>query len=261
LAIPFFLTTIFIRDGNNKWGMIGSYLGLISCLLAIIFSGSRGSWVSGLGVLLIFLFIALLYFFKKITFWDKKAQLIIGCFVIFFLLFPIASAILFMPQYIELGKDSLSNVSLFERARSIIDFVETSIKGRLEIWQRTVDSIIIRPLLGVGIGNFPLVLNEDFIFSKRGSSAHNLYLDFAAEIGVFALIVLLVIFWKILKRSWYFFQRKIKGDIPYLNIWAGFFAIAFLWILGYNLFDVVLLNDKVLLFFVVNIAILYSYAS
>jgi len=261
LAIPFFLTTIFIRDGNNKWGMIGSYLGLISCLLAIIFSGSRGSWVSGLGVLLIFLFIALLYFFKKITFWDKKAQLIIGCFVIFFLLFPIASAILFMPQYIELGKDSLSNVSLFERARSIIDFVETSIKGRLEIWQRTVDSIIIRPLLGVGIGNFPLVLNEDFIFSKRGSSAHNLYLDFAAEIGVFALILLLVIFWKILKRSWYFFQRKIKGDIPYLNIWAGFFAIAFLWILGYSLFDVVLLNDKVLLFFVVNIAILYSYAS
>jgi len=261
LAVPFFLTTIFIRERKNKWGTIGSYLGLISCLLAIIFSGSRGAWVSALGVFLIFLFIALLYFFKKISFWKKQIQLILGCFIIFFILFPIASVILFMPQYIELGRDAISNASLFERTRSIIDFTETSIKGRLEIWQRTVDSIIIRPLLGVGIGNFPSVLNEDFSFSRRGSSAHNLYLDFAAEIGVFALFILLVVFWKILKRAWYFFQGKIKGNSSYLNIWIGFFVIAFLWILSYSLFDVVLLNDKVLLFFVANIAILYSYAS
>ena len=251
LAVPFFITALFINNRKSKLKIIGSYLALISCLLAILFSGSRGAWVSALGVFLICLFVIV----------RKRAQLVLGCFIIFFLLFPIASAILFMPQYIELGRDALSNVSLFERARSIIDFVETSIKGRLEIWQRTVDSIIIRPLLGVGIGNFPSVLNEDLSFSKRGSSAHNLYFDFAAEIGVFGLFILLVIFWKIFKRAWYFFQGKIKGNNSYLNVWTGFFAIAFLWILGYGLFDVVLLNDKVLLFFVTNIAVLYSYVS
>ena len=273
LAIPFFLTAIFINNSKSKLKIIGSYLLLISCLLAIIFSGSRGTWISAFGVLLIYLSIILLYSSPTVRSWTiffiptskenwrKQIQLILGSLIIFFLLFPIASVILFMPQYIELGRDAISDASLFERTRSIIDFTETSIKGRLEIWQRTVDSIIIRPFLGVGIGNFPLVLNEDFSFSKRGSSAHNLYLDFAAEIGVFALFVLLVIFWKIFKRSWYFFQGKIKGNSSYLNIWIGFFVIAFLWILSYNLFDVVLLNDKVLLFFVTNIAILYSYAS
>jgi len=251
LAIPFFLTAIFIRKKNTKKKTIFLYLALICCLLAILFSGSRGAWVSAFGVFLICLFL--------IT--KKQIQLVLGCFIIFFLLFPIASAILFMPQYIELGRESLSNVSLFERAKSIMDFVETSIKGRLEIWRRTTDSIIIRPLLGVGIGNFPSILNEDLSFSKRGSSAHNLYLDFAAEIGIFGLFVLLAIFWKILKRSWYFFTKKIQSNNSYLNIWVGFFIIAFLWILGYSLFDVVLLNDKVLLFFVANIAILYSHAS
>ncbi|MBU1177576.1 O-antigen ligase family protein [Patescibacteria group bacterium] len=261
LSIPFFLTAIFTHKDNLKIKKVFLYFIFISCLLAIIFSGSRGAWVSALGVFLIFLFIALLCFLKKIIFWKKQIQLILGCFIIFFILFPIASVILFMPQYIELGRDAISNASLFERTRSIIDFTEMSIKGRLEIWQRTVDSIIIRPLLGVGIGNFPLILNEDFSFSKKGSSAHNLYLDFAAEIGVFALFVLLVVFWKILKRAWYFFQGKIKGNSSYLNIWIGFFVIAFLWILSYSLFDVVLLNDKVLLFFMANIAILYSYAS
>jgi len=257
LTLPFFLTAIL----NSKKKTIYLYLALISCLLAILFSGSRGAWVSAFGVFLICLFVALLRFFPTINFKRKQIQLILGCFIIFFLLFPIASAILFMPQYIELGRDALSNVSLFERAKSIMDFVETSIKGRLEIWRRTADSIIIRPLLGIGIGNFPLVLNEDLSFSKRGSSAHNLYLDFAAEIGIFGLFILLAIFWKILKRAWYFFIKKIQSNNSYLNIWASFFVIAFLWILSYSLFDVVLLNDKVLLFFVANIAVLYSYAS
>jgi len=261
LAIPFFLTAIFIRKKGAKKEAIFLYLMLNSCLLAIIFSGSRGAWVSAFGVFLICLFAIILHFSPAIRLRQKQIQLILGCFIIFFLLFPIASAILFMPQYIELGRDALSNVSLFERTRSIINFAETSIKSRLEIWQRTADSIIIQPLLGVGIGNFPSVLNEDLSFSKRGSSAHNLYLDFAAEIGIFALFILLIIFWKIFKRAWYFFQGKIKENNLYLNIWTGFFAIAFLWILGYSLFDVVLLNDKVLLFFVTNVAVLYSYAS
>ena len=271
LSLPLLLTPIFLRRKEGKKRAFFLYLGLIGILLAIIFSGSRGSWASAFAVFFFFLIVILLYFSPAINSWtkffipvfkekwSKKIQLIIGSFIIFFILFPIASAILFMPQYIELGRDSISNFSLFERARSIMDFVETSVKGRLEIWQRTVDSIIIHPLLGVGIGNFPLVLNEDFVFSKRGSSAHNLYLDFAAEMGVFALLILLVIFWKIFKRSWYFLNDKIKGNSSYLNVWTGFFAIAFLWILGYSLFDVVLFNDKVLLFFTVNLAILYSY--
>ncbi|MBL7155388.1 MAG: O-antigen ligase family protein, partial [Candidatus Portnoybacteria bacterium] len=155
----------------------------------------------------------------------------------------------------QLGQEAVSEVSLFERARSIIDFLETSIKGRLEIWQRTIDSIIIRPLLGVGLGNYPLVLNEPMSASKRGASAHSLYLEIAAEMGVFALIILLIIFWQIFKDAWRIFTQH-KG--LFFRVWAGFFLLALIWILGYSLFDIVIFNDKVLLFFIANLGLLYA---
>ena len=298
LALPFFLTLIFLQRKGESDSLFGSrilkYLLLIVCLLAIIFSGSRGAWVSALGALLIFLFILFLYwsptmrswtnFFtphlsridterqknkkslkgagfipKSSENWRKQIGLILGCLIIFFLLFPISSRILLFSQQVQLERPlSLEGLSLFERARSIIDFDEISVRSRLEIWQRTVDSIIIHPFLGVGIGNYPTVLNEKMSSAKKGSSAHCLYLDIASEMGVFALLILLVIFWQILKRAWFIFQGKTKEDNLYLQTWAGFFVLALVWILGYSLFDVVLFNDKVFLFFVANLGLLYA---
>jgi len=268
LALPFFLLAIFLPSDKNKAKKALSYFLLIICLLAIIFSGTRGAWVSAIGTFFIFLIIIFLYyspttrsltnffiprFYKS---WQKQLQLILGSLLIFFLLFPLASTILFLPQYIQLGRQAdLGEVSLFERARSIIDLAEASIRGRLEIWQMTVNSIIKRPLLGVGIGNFPVVVEEELSSAKRGASAHNLYLDVAAEMGVFALMVLLVIFWLIFKKAW---QLFLKNNRVFFRLWAGFFVLALIWILGYSLFDVVLLNDKVLLFFMVNLGILYG---
>ena len=261
LSLPFFLTIIFLNSEKDKRKKIVSYILLIFCLLAIIFSGSRGAWVSALGSLLVFLFISWTKFFIPKSKKNLKNQmgLIIGCLIIFFLLFPIASRILLFSQQIQLERPlDLENASLFERARSIIDFDEISVKSRLEIWRRTVDSIMIHPVLGIGIGNYPVVLNEKMSSAKKGSSAHNLYLDIAAEMGVFALIILLIVFWQILKRSWFIFQEKIKTNNRFLQVWSGFFVLALIWILGYSLFDVVLLNDKVLLFFIANLSLLYT---
>ena len=269
LSLPFFLTMIFLRPKAAKEKAVVYYLFLIICLMAIIFSGSRGAWVSALGALLAFLFIIFLYWSPTVRSWFipnlnlskgqwKQIQLILGCLIIFFVLFPIASSILFLPQYTQLGQEAVSEVALFERAKSIFDFIETSIKGRLEIWQRTIDSIIIRPLLGVGLGNYPLVLNEPISASKRGSSAHSLYLDIAAEMGIFALIILLVIFWYLSKDVWRVF---IQHKELFFRVWSGFFLLALIWALGYSLFDVVLFNDKVLLFFITNVGLLYAVKS
>jgi O-antigen ligase len=277
LTLPFFLTLIFLSSEKKESSslkrsripeLIIFYLLLIVCLLAIIFSGARGAWASAIGSFLVFLFLIFLYYSPTIRSWtdfflprfyknwQRQIQLILGSLIIFFLLFPIASTILFLPQYIQLDqKTDFEKVSFFERAKSIIDFTETSVKGRLEIWQRTIDSIILHPFLGIGIGNYPLVLNEDLSAAKRGSSAHSLYLDFAAEIGIFGLLVLIAIFWQILKNTWEFF---FKSNESFFQVWAGFFMLALVWTLGYSLFDVVLLNDKVLLFFIANLALLYS---
>jgi len=265
LSLPIFLTMIFLNSNDSKKKTTFLYLLLSLALISIIFSGSRGAWVSAILSLILFLFVILLFysptvqswtnlFRPKLTKdWTRSIQLIIGSLIIFFLLFPISSGILLISQFRE-GMD-LDKLSIFERARTITDLSELSVKSRLDIWQRTIDSIIKYPVLGVGIGNFPLIINEDISTTKKGASAHNLYLDVAAEMGIFALLVLLAIFWQIFKNAWQIFYTS---NDPFFRAWAGFFILALVWILGYSLFDIVLLNDKVLLFFIANLGILYA---
>jgi len=265
LSLPIFLTTIFLNSSDSKKKTVLLYLFLSLALISIIFSGSRGAWVSAIMSLVLFLFVILLFYSptirswtnlfrpKSTKDWTKSIQLIIGSLIIFFLLFPISSGILLISQFRE-GMD-LGKLSIFERARTITDLSELSAKNRLDIWQRTIDSIIKYPVLGVGLGNFPLIINEDISAAKRGASAHNLYLDVAAEMGIFALLVLLAVFWQIFRTAWQIFYTSSD---PFFRTWAGFFILALVWILGYSLFDIVLLNDKVLLFFIANLGILYA---
>ena len=251
LSLSFIVSLVFLKTGEKKIKTILLYLLLVLGFLAIIFSGSRGAWVSALGVLLVVIF----FIPKLYSKYKKQVQMVLASLVLFFVLFPVASAILFLPQYIQLGNEAMMGFSFFERSRSIFNLNELSVKSRLEIWRRTFDSMVIHPILGVGIGNYPLVLNEKLSTAKKGSSAHNLYLDFAAEIGIFGLLVLLAVFWYIVKDVWHIFTRAKES---FLQVWTGFFLLALIWILGYSLFDVVLLNDKVLLFFVINLGILYG---
>lgn len=267
LALPLFLTAIFLNSSKDKKKSSILYCLLILCLLSILFSGSRGAWASSLGVFVLFLcFIFLSYSpslrqkkfffiteFTRTDNWWKFFQLSLGCVILLVLLLPVSSQILFLPQGMQ-ANGTIDKISAFERAKSIIDFSEISVKSRLQIWQKSINSIMKNPILGVGIGNYPTVLNEDISFAKRGSSAHNLYLDIASEMGIFALLVLLVIFWQIFKDTWDVFNHHWD---PILKYWAGFFTLALIWILGYSLFDVVLLNDKVFLFFMANLGIIY----
>ncbi len=267
LALPFFLVKIFLGLKNQVKTTLYYFL-LILCLLAIIFSGSRGVWVAALGSLIIFSILFFLYwspttrsltkFFipQSIKRWKKQMILILGVLIIFFLLFPISSRITLFYQQVQLDRPiDVGEVSLFERARSIFNFDEISVKSRLEIWGKTFKSISQKPLLGVGIGNYPVVLDEDLSAAKRGSSSHSLYLDVASEMGLVALVVLLSIFVYVLKDTWQVFTRSKER---FWAVWAGFFLLALIWILSYSLFDVVLLNDKVLLFFIANLALFYG---
>jgi O-antigen ligase len=298
IGLSFLLTAILLRPKENRKLLFIWYPALIICLLALIFSGSRGIWVSALVTLALSLIFTNLRRILRITNLTNKyirdiygkirqireikiPQLILGSLIIFFLLFPISSWFLLLSQKAQIT-DSVSEDSflVFERAKSIVDFSEVSAKSRLEIWQRTLDSIMAHPFLGVGIGNYPIVLGEDISAAKRGASAHNLYLDVAAEMGIFALLILLAIFWEILKTIWRVFQQQgqtfkdnpdsreqslkscsgacSQKPILLFQCWAGFFGLVLIWILSYSLFDVVLLNDKVLLFFTVSLGILYG---
>jgi O-antigen ligase len=166
--------------------------------------------------------------------------------IIFILSFPVSSLILSQSH-----RDGNEATLAFKRAKSIADLEELSVKSRIGIWKATFRSILKHPLLGVGIGNYPIILDEDVSAAKKGASAHNLYLDVASETGLLGLIASLLIFLEILRRCWRFIKKN--GYILYITCFLFFYV----WLLIYNLFDVVLLNDKVLLLFMVALGIVY----
>lgn len=248
LSVPVFLC-LAIYFGQKKkffWLLAGL------ALLGAVFSGSRGVWISALPVLAV----ALYFWFKEP---DKEApkQAVysLAIFAVIFLASTIYPPLFYKVQEWQTGQYSSSTISFFERARSISDLDETSNKGRLEIWRNSLLSIKEHPILGVGTGNFISVINEGALAAKKGASAHNLYLDVAAEVGLTGLLTLLVVFADILWTSCLVWRRSAD---KYFKVFGLIFGLYFVWILGYSFFDVVLFNDKVLLFFAAGAATLYN---
>ncbi|MDO8558839.1 MAG: O-antigen ligase family protein [bacterium] len=215
-------------------------------LLAIL-SGTRGIWLAILGSLL-----ALPFLIKKTKQVEGKNILkYLGLLLLpFLILFSVAFPIMGSDQF---GLQKGDNQILGRRIRSIIDLEETSNSGRVEIWKKTAESIIHRPLLGVGIGNFPTVLSQHTDLAKAGSSAHNLYLHIAAEIGLIGLLVALGILTIILSRA-----RTVFWQIPdsFLKIYSAAFILYSLWFLFYSLTDAILFDERVFLVFAINSAII-----
>src|SRR3989344_4731597 len=126
--------------------------------LASILTGTRGIWAGSIGALMAGGFYV--YILKKNNHQTQKGVLIYltSYISIFFLLLAVAFPIFESPQFLLSKGDSL----LFgRRIRSIIDFGETSNSQRIAIWKSSLVSIKNHPLLGVGMGNFPIVLNQD----------------------------------------------------------------------------------------------------
>jgi len=228
---------VFSGSLLKKPGKIIIWVLIVFSLLALISSGSRGVWLSAI---IPFLSAMFLLFFRK----EKIFKPFVLMLIIFALSFPISSLLLSNSR--QDGEDA---TLAFKRAKSIADLEELSVKSRLGIWKASFESILKHPLLGVGIGNYAIVLGEDISAAKKGASAHNLYLDVASETGILGLIAFLLIFWEILRTSW-----KLRKKENY----AWIFLFFFVWISLYNLFDVVLFNDKVLLMFMVILGVLYS---
>lgn len=254
-ALIFISFTLLQGDNwkRKRWWILA---GLVQ--LGIILSGSRGAWLSIFPVLLI-------VFCVWRRFRNLLFQKIFKILLVFFLMFIMASfypPLLYRFQDWQSGQISESEkgeiFAFLKRAKSISDISETSNLGRWEIWQKSFESLIKKPLLGVGFGNYPLVLKQEISSAKKGASAHNLYLDLAAELGFLGLIFLVLIFYEFLKRSW--LGAKGARD-PVLRSYAVAFGVFFIWILVYSFFDVVLLNDKVFLYFLTAAALLKTDSS
>ena len=232
-------------------------------LLAIL-SGTRGIWLAILGPLLTLPFLIRYSQTKENkTTLKKLGLLLLPFFALFVIAFPIMSSNQFWVE-------KENNQILAKRIRSILDLNETSNSGRVEIWKKTAASIIKHPLLGVGIGNFPTVLSQHTDLAKAGSSAHNLYLNIAAEIGLVGLLAALGILAIILKRGWAvftsfsfstnqgstrYFLQKVPGR-TFIKIYSAALLLYSLWVLFYSLTDAILFDERAFLIFAINSAII-----
>ncbi len=292
ILTPSVLALVFYYKKHSKKLFRSYCLLLILLLSAIIFSGSRGAWVSAMIPLAVIIFIRsfkintdypLKQFLTqkvKINFGfpgksfrsladglagylsGDKLGMIISAMLLFFILFPVSSVFLEQTQKAEWQRldmqGDFSSFAMRKRLKSIIDLDEISNKGRIEIWRNTFASIKDHPLLGVGIGNFTTVIGKNISAAKKGASAHNLFLDIFAETGLLGLIVFLAIFYEILKTAFLTFKSSTGELYKFFALSAGVYIV---WVLGYSLFDVVLLNDKVLILFMVLAGSLYAVSS
>ncbi|PJE50952.1 MAG: hypothetical protein COV29_01590 [Candidatus Yanofskybacteria bacterium CG10_big_fil_rev_8_21_14_0_10_36_16] len=211
-------------------------------LLAIILSGTRGMWLAGISTL-IGSFIFATIFLRNHMHEKNVFKYLSSYILIFVLLFMVAYPIFASPQFL-LNKDNSDLLS--NRVRSIIDFGETSNSLRLEIWQKTFESIKKRPWLGVGIGNFPVVLEQDVTLARAGSSAHNLYLNIFAEMGMIAFMASLLFLFLMLVKM---YNNYIKESDWFIKTYFASTLLFVMWGLLYLMTDIVLFDERAFLIF------------
>ena len=244
-----------IRDGKTLTRIArtrGSWftVSIPFVFLIIILSGTRGIWAASIIVILWVLILLGYMHWKKVDQQPKTIfKYLTSYLIIFFLCFSIAYPVFVSPQFL-LSKGDLG--LLRNRIKSIIDFGETSNSQRLVIWRDSVESINKRPFLGVGIGNFPVVLKQDIRLAKAGSSAHNLYLNIAAEMGILALLAALFLIWKVIQST---YRNYISEADPFFRIYCGMMLISLPWVLVYALTDVAIFDERALLLFFISLAL------
>jgi len=154
LIFPLALALVFLKKENKIWNLANTIIILITDLLTF----SRGGY---LGLFLGLLFLALV-FWKNFSRRYRWGTIISSVFLVSFV---------FIPGPIK------------ERFQSSFDLREGSNRGRLETWVEALEVIEKKPLLGTGLGNYPLEIKASADY-REPIYAHNTYLDVAAETGI-----------------------------------------------------------------------------
>ena len=226
LLLPFAMYTFYAA--GRTWKIISAFA-ISSIFVSLILSLTRSSWLSGIAILLGAAVLVLIF----VPTMRKKWML--GTLAAAVLIALIA-AILILPN-----KESELASSVKERAASLAtNTSKTSIAGaniaeRLKIWKKTATMIGDHPLLGVGAGNWKIVMPsydlDSTVFAKgyyAPDRVHNVYLQIASESGIPGAIFYFG-FWLIIAWTGFSFLRKTNNEnkkIIVILMLAGLSAVA-----------------------------------
>lgn len=156
VALGMFLS---VRSVKGRLGFLG---GLLVQMGALVLAQTRGAWLAAAGVM------GLMLVLLRRWVWILLAVLL-AVFVV-----------------------AAGPPELMERVETIIAFQEQrSATNRLALWPKVVSLIAARPLFGYGFHGFALLYGwrEEY----QSLHAHNLLMDFALQIGVPGLVLVLVL--------------------------------------------------------------------
>lgn len=175
IALPF---AVFFSVSRNsvfwKWAAV-------TIFVADLLTFSRGAY---LGLTVALIGITIYFLLQKNSY---AAKFFLGmCFVITFFLIP---------------------HPVSERFWSSFSREDGSVSARLVIYAEAVDTLGKHPLLGVGLGNYPLTVKPS-AERREPIYAHNLWLDLAVEIGI---IGTLSLFFFYMRTIWIVYMRSRSG--------------------------------------------------
>ena len=124
--------------------------------------------------------------------------------------------------------------------------------------------------LGVGLGNFIVSfntvqkgesynqvasqINKRYNLPAADVSAHSLYLQVLVETGIIGFVIFILFWVSIIKYFWHFIRHYEKKE-DFLVYFVAQALLMVLWILLAAVFDITLLNDKVLMYFLINLGL------
>lgn len=215
LVVVFFINGYFLYTVKKKW-LKAALLMLVFLIIAnMLFTYSRGAWLSFLTVCL-----SGIWLIK-----NKKFKLIGMSFLIIFIM-----GIFFTPAI---------------RERFLSTFTGSG-SGRTSLWEISFLMFKKFPVSGIGLGLFMEKFGEYAhnlnYFPIGGQYAHNCYLQILAETGMVGLIPFLWFLWEITAHSY----RKIKKskDFLLIGLYLGFLAF-----LIHSFFDTQLFSLKLSILF------------
>ncbi|MBI5530877.1 MAG: O-antigen ligase family protein [Candidatus Doudnabacteria bacterium] len=228
--------------------------------LALILSGTRAVWV---GMALPFLAVVAAYA-KGIQ--KHLVKKYMWPFAIIFILFIISPFINKALGYLRVER---FQENFLERAQSIYNINETSNRGRIEMWQNSSLFFLTHPW-GVGFSNFIVSFNEvqdgqnynqvgeklntAYNLPAKYISAHSLYLQILVETGIVGFLIFAAFWTSVLQYLWRFIRHYEKTE-DFLVYFVAQAFLMVLWILASAVFDITLLNDKVLMYFLINLGL------
>ncbi len=170
LALSLFLFADNIKLSNNAKALV--LLGNLVMIPALLATFSRAGYVGAFFGILTIILLGWKYFDKRIRF--------------------AIVALFFIGGIVFLNSASVSGGLVFQRFLSSFNPSEGSNSERIINWNRAIKIIGDRPLTGVGVGAYSMAVDPRSP-AKSAITAHNTYLDIAAETGLVALLVWLAL--------------------------------------------------------------------